>query len=100
MGKLAHCCGEGLEKGEDLPELIALAHVDVSKATAALLPAGQSLLCLHVHEVLEGALLGQTGHTHLQGGAEGAHCYQVPYAHTKTRCAFENSLLLLVPLDY
>lgn len=65
MGKLAHRCGEGLERGEDLSKLIALVHVDVSKATAALLPAGQSLLCLHVHEVPEGALLGQMGHMYL-----------------------------------
>lgn len=65
--KLAHRGGEGLERGEDLPELIAFVHVDVSKATATLLPARQSLLCFHVQEVPERALRGQTGHVCLRG---------------------------------
>ena len=39
--------------------------VDVSKAAATLLAASQPLLRLHVHEVLEGALLGQVGRMHL-----------------------------------
>ena len=64
--QLAHRCGESLERGEDLPKLVALVHGDVPKATAALLPAGQSLLCPHVQKVPEGALLGQTGHMPLQ----------------------------------
>lgn len=65
--KLAHRGGEGLERGEDLPELIAFVLVDVSIATATLLPAGQSLLRFHIQEVPERALLGQTGHVCLWG---------------------------------
>lgn len=56
--KRAYHGGEGPERGEDLPELIVLVHVDVPVATATLLPAGQSLLRLHVQEVPERALLG------------------------------------------
>lgn len=63
--KLAHRGGEGLERAENLSKLIALVSVDVSKAAATLLAAGQPLLRLQVHEVLEGALLGQVGCVHL-----------------------------------
>ena len=64
--KGAHRGGEGLEGAEDLPKLVALVHVDVPKAAAALLPTGQSLLCRRIHRVPEGALWGHTGHRHLQ----------------------------------
>ena len=63
--KLAHRGGESLERAENLSKLIALVSVDVSKAAATLLAAGQPLLRLHVHEVLEGALLRQVGRMHL-----------------------------------
>lgn len=64
--KQAYHGGEGPERGEDLPELVVFVHVDVPVATATLLPAGQSLLRLHVQEVPERALLGGTGHGHLR----------------------------------
>lgn len=70
--KLAHRGGEGMERGEDLPKLIALVRVDVSVATATLLPARQSLLRLHVGEAPKGTLLRQTSHVHLQPGAQRA----------------------------
>ena len=85
--KLAHRGGKSLERAENLSKLIALVSVDVSKAAATLLVAGQPLLRLHVHEVLEGALPGQAGRMHLarspRNKGSGA-----PRAHGETRRGF------------
>lgn len=83
-----------MERGEDLPKLIALVHVDVSVVTATLLPARQSFLRLPVGEASEGALLGQTSHVHLQPGAQRA---RVTKSHGVTQdkvCCLNQAALL------
>ena len=85
--KLAHRGGKGLGRAEKLSKLIALVSVDVSKASATLLAAGQPLLRLHVHEVLEGALLGQVGSMHLARSPRSKGS-RAPRAHGETRRGF------------